>query len=56
MSCWVTWINLGWSDAFLWQWLEAFIMAWPAAGLIAFFTAPEIQKITLRILNRGKSV
>lgn len=46
MSCWVTFLNLGWSDAFLGLWMEAFRLAWPAAAIAAFFLSPVVQKIT----------
>jgi len=51
MTCWVTWINLGWSQEFYTQWFTAFLLAWPAAALIAFVCGSEIQKLTQKILN-----
>lgn len=49
MTLWVTWLNLGWHDAFVHSWLHAFRSAWPAAALIAFFTAPSMQRLSIRI-------
>ena len=49
MSLWVTWINLGWSDALFGQWMTAFRLAWPAAAVISFITGPTIQTLTPRI-------
>ncbi|WP_293267832.1 DUF2798 domain-containing protein [Neptunomonas sp.] len=49
MTCWVTWINLGWTENFLTHWLHAFILAWPAAGLISFFIGPGIYKMAERL-------
>jgi hypothetical protein len=46
MTCWVTWITLGWSERFFTQWLHAFTLAWPVAGLISFFIGPEIYKVS----------
>ena len=56
MTAWVTWINLGGSSRFLLQWLQAFILAWPAAAVIAFVCGPEVQKLTLKILQRINKV
>ncbi|MGS4885558.1 DUF2798 domain-containing protein [Roseibium sp. MB-4] len=52
MSCWVTLINLGWSDAFLGQWMSAFRLAWPAAAVIAFCFGPFVQNATTYITQR----
>lgn len=49
MTCWVTWINLGWNKEFYAQWLHAFVLAWPAAAMVAFIFSPIIQKLTLKI-------
>ncbi|SIS60800.1 DUF2798 domain-containing protein [Neptunomonas antarctica] len=49
MTCWVTWINLGWTPGFYTQWLHAFTLAWPVAGLIAFFVGPEIYKLSAKL-------
>ncbi|WP_428033636.1 DUF2798 domain-containing protein [Amphritea sp.] len=51
MTLWITYINLGMSNTFVYSWLHAFILAWPAAGTISFFAAPVSQKITARIIR-----
>ncbi|WP_233152864.1 DUF2798 domain-containing protein [Motiliproteus sp. MSK22-1] len=51
MTCWVTWINLGWSESFITHWSKAFVLAWPAAALIAFICGPEVQKLTQKITS-----
>ncbi len=48
MSCWVTFINLGYSDQFLHNWGRAFVLAWPAAAVIAFVFGPRIQRWSMR--------
>lgn len=51
MSCWITWINLGWSSVFFEQWGAAFRMAWPVAAVIAFTLTPMTQRLTQRLLD-----
>ncbi|TQV74452.1 DUF2798 domain-containing protein [Denitrobaculum tricleocarpae] len=51
MTCWVTWINLGWNPDFIRQWLSAFLLAWPAAAVIAFAIGPAVQKLSLTLLS-----
>ncbi|WP_419905459.1 DUF2798 domain-containing protein [Kiloniella sp.] len=52
MTCWVTWINLGWGPEFIEKWMVAFRLAWPAAALIAFILGPFIQTTTQRIVSK----
>ncbi len=52
MSCWVTLINLGWSEAFFSQWMAAFQLAWPAAAVLAFFLGPIVQNLTINIIRQ----
>lgn len=52
MSCWVTFLNLGWSGVFLEHWMTSFRLAWPAAAAIAFFLGPPVQKATAFLANR----
>lgn len=52
MTGWVTWINLGFVEGFVWKWSAAFITAWPAAAVIAFAFGPFIHQITTNILSR----
>ena len=49
MTCWVTFINLGLSDQFIFKWGKAFLLAWPAAFTIAFTMGPLVMKLTQRI-------
>ena len=51
MSCWVTWINLGFGPQFAGQWMQAFALAWPAAAVIAFIAGPPVQHLTRRLLG-----
>ncbi|WP_269581408.1 DUF2798 domain-containing protein [Roseibium sp. Sym1] len=46
MSCWVTFINLGLTEAFLGQWMAAFRLAWPAAAVLAFLLGPPVNRAT----------
>ena len=43
MSAWVTFVNVGLVDGFVYRWLGAWLLAWPAAGLISFTLGPGIQ-------------
>ncbi|PKM05009.1 MAG: hypothetical protein CVV16_02360 [Gammaproteobacteria bacterium HGW-Gammaproteobacteria-6] len=52
MTAWVTWINLGFVDGFIWKWGAAFITAWPAAAVIAFAFGPFIHQMTTVILSK----
>lgn len=50
MTCWVTFINLGMTNAFIGHWANAFLLAWPVAYLIAFLSGPFVARLTERIL------
>ncbi|WFE92131.1 DUF2798 domain-containing protein [Roseibium porphyridii] len=52
MSCWVTLINLGWSDSFVAQWMAAFRLAWPPAAILAFLLGPPAQTLAGYLANR----
>lgn len=52
MSCWVTYLNLGWSSAFFAQWMTAFRLAWPAAAVTAFFLGPVVTRATHFLARR----
>lgn len=54
MTCWVTWIHLGINPYFLSQWLTAFLSAWPAAAVIAFFSGPEVHRLSVRLSQNSK--
>ena len=51
MTCWVTWINLGFIDNFLTLWGKAFLLAWPAAALISITLGPFVQSLTASLFN-----
>ncbi len=50
MTCWVTFINLGLTDAFIGHWANAFLLAWPIAYLIAFLSGPHVASLTERLM------
>ncbi|WP_363324510.1 DUF2798 domain-containing protein [uncultured Roseibium sp.] len=52
MSCWVTLINLGWTDGFAGQWMAAFRLAWPPAAILAFLLGPPVQRLAGYFENR----
>lgn len=52
MTCWITWINLGWSSEFFGLWFKAFVLAWPAAGLISFTFGPKVQSLAMKISQK----
>ncbi|EAQ67664.1 hypothetical protein MED121_17094 [Marinomonas sp. MED121] len=56
MSCWVTWINLGFSHEFLLDWRQAFLGAWPVAAIIAFFIGPEIHKLSIKLACKWEAL
>ena len=43
MSAWVTFVNSGLVDGFIYRWLSAWLLAWPAAGIISFTLGPSVQ-------------
>mgnify|MGYP002477443973 CR=1 FL=1 len=51
MSCWVTWLNLGWNEEFVTHWMTAFRFAWPAAWLAAFLLGPLVHLLTQKLLK-----
>ncbi|MBV1774561.1 DUF2798 domain-containing protein [Burkholderiaceae bacterium DAT-1] len=56
MTCWITLINLGFSDQFFSRWMHAFTLAWPAAFFIVLLTAPAVQRLTQRLLDAVRSL
>lgn len=52
MSGWVSFINLGFSEAFIGQWMIAFSNAWPAAFIAAFLLNKPVTKLTGYIMTR----
>lgn len=51
MTAWVTWINLGFVEGFVWKWGTAFITAWPAAAIISFAFGPTIHLLAHRFIR-----
>lgn len=51
MTAWVTWLNIGLVPDFLARWGYAFRNAWPAAFLVVLFAAPQVQRLTGRLLQ-----
>lgn len=51
MTGFITWLNLGLVESFLWLWARAYVIAWPLAVLSAFVAAPFSPRITQKILN-----
>ncbi|TCK08277.1 DUF2798 domain-containing protein [Marinobacterium mangrovicola] len=56
MTCWVTFINLGLTDAFIGRWMNAFLLAWPIAYAIAFAAGPFVARLTARLLADSRQV
>ena len=51
MTGFITWLNLGLIENFLWLWVRAYLIAWPLAVLSAFVAAPFAPRITQKILH-----
>lgn len=51
MTGFITWLNLGLVENFLWLWVRAYLIAWPLAVLSAFVAAPFAPRITQKILH-----
>ena len=45
MTGFVTWMNLGFNDAFFVNWGRAFVFAWPVASIAAFLAYRLHQKL-----------
>ncbi|OZG70775.1 hypothetical protein BTA51_24660 [Hahella sp. CCB-MM4] len=54
MTAWVTWINLGLVDGFIFKWGTAFITAWPAAAVISFLVGPRVHLLTTWTISKKK--
>lgn len=50
MTAFITWLNLGFSDRFLFLWGRAFVIAWPLASAAAFVATPIAPKIAKLLL------
>jgi len=56
MSGWVTFINIGATQAFVSAWLHAFILAWPPAFVISLTMGKAIGIIARRLAEKvGKA-
>ncbi len=51
MTMFITFINLGWSEAFFVNFLNAWKVALPAAFLAVLIIGQPVQKLTKRILE-----
>ncbi len=51
MTLWVTWINLGFIDNFLWMWLKAWTLAFPAAFICVLVLATPVMKFSKKIFG-----
>lgn len=51
MTIYVTWINLGFVNQFIYFWLKAWSMAFPAAFFGVLVLATPVQKLTKKILG-----
>jgi hypothetical protein len=49
MSCWIIFINIGYSSEFFAVWMKAWGLAWPAALVISFFTGPAMLKLAQKL-------
>lgn len=43
MSCWILYINLGYSSHFFALWMKAWGLAWPPALVISFLAGPAFS-------------
>lgn len=51
MTIYVTWINLGFVNNFIFFWLKSWLMAFPAAFIGVFILAQPVQKLTRKIVR-----
>jgi len=51
MTCVITLVNVGWSDAFLGAWMKAFAIAYVVGVPVIFFLAPVARKLTAGLLG-----
>ncbi|MGS2744670.1 DUF2798 domain-containing protein [Vreelandella aquamarina] len=52
MTLVITWANTGLSEGFLGRWWRAFYIAWPIAFTLILIGAPQLQKVTARLLKK----
>ncbi len=51
MTLWVTWINIGFVDDFLWRWLKAWALAFPAAFVCVLILAAPVMKFSKKVFG-----
>ncbi|MGM0520751.1 MAG: DUF2798 domain-containing protein [Pseudomonadota bacterium] len=47
----ITWANTGMSAGFVGRWARAFCIAWPIAFCLILVGAPQLQKVTAKLLK-----
>jgi predicted membrane channel-forming protein YqfA (hemolysin III family) len=47
----ITWVNVGWSSAFLAIWMKAFAIAYVVGVPVIFYLAPVARKLTAGLLG-----
>ena len=53
MTMVITWANTGLSEGFLGRWWRAFYIAWPIAFTLILIGAPQLQKVTDKLLKKS---
>ncbi len=51
MTLWVTWINIGFVDDFVWRWLKAWALAFPAAFVCVLILATPVMKFSKKVFG-----
>ncbi len=51
MTLWVTWINIGFVDDFVWRWLKAWALAFPAAFICVLILATPVMKFSKKVFG-----
>ncbi|WP_369858091.1 DUF2798 domain-containing protein [Candidatus Thalassolituus haligoni] len=49
MSCWILYINLGYSSHFFALWMKAWGLAWPPALVISFLAGPSLLHLAQKL-------
>lgn len=52
MTLVITWANTGLVEGFLGRWWRAFYIAWPIAFLLILIGAPQLQKVTAKLIKK----
>lgn len=48
----ITWANTGLVEGFLGRWWRAFYIAWPIAFALILIGAPQLQKVTAKLVKK----